>query len=126
MVDQDLEILFFQAFFDKIQKNIPYIKINGDLENRLPGNSNICFKGVDGGTLLQELDKKGICCSAGSACNSGEAVPSHVLTAIGLDDETSKSTLRVTFGESNTKAQIDYLVDNLKYLVEKMRNENEG
>ena len=91
------------------------------MESRLPGNSNISFLGVDSTALLLELDKKGICCSAGSACNSGEAVPSHVLTAIGLDSEISKSALRVTFGDNNSKEEVEYLVENIKKSVQKLR-----
>ena len=109
------------CYFDKVQENIPYIKINGDLENRLPGNSNICFKGVDGGTLIQELDKKGICASSGSACSSGFLNPSHVLLAIGVPSNLAKSSLRVTFGRENTIEDVDYLVDNLVKIVRKLR-----
>ena len=104
-----------------VLNNINNVKINGSIENRLPGNSNISFLGVDSTALLLELDKKGICCSAGSACNSGEAVPSHVLTAIGLDSEMSRSALRVTFGDNNTKEEVEYLVENIKKSVQKLR-----
>lgn len=104
-----------------ILNNINNVKINGSMESRLPGNSNISFLGVDSTALLLELDKKGICCSAGSACNSGEAVPSHVLTAIGLDSEISKSALRVTFGDNNSKEEVEYLVENIKKSVQKLR-----
>ena len=104
-----------------VLNNINNVKINGSIENRLPGNSNISFLGVDSTALLLELDKKGICCSAGSACNSGEAVPSHVLTAIGLDSEISKSALRVTFGDNNSKEEVEYLVENIKKSVQKLR-----
>lgn len=104
-----------------ILNNINNVKINGSMESRLPGNSNISFLGVDSTALLLELDKKGICCSAGSACNSGEAVPSHVLTAIGLDSEMSRSALRVTFGDNNSKEEVEYLVENIKKSVQKLR-----
>ncbi len=104
-----------------VLNNINNVKINGSMESRLPGNSNISFLGVDSTALLLELDKKGICCSAGSACNSGEAVPSHVLTAIGLDSEISKSALRVTFGDNNSKEEVEYLVENIKKSVQKLR-----
>lgn len=108
-------------YFDKIEGNIPYIKINGDLKNRLPGNANICFKGVDGGTLLAELDKKGICASSGSACSSGLLNPSHVLLAIGVPNSLARGSLRVTFGRENTVEDVDYLVDNLVKIVKKLR-----
>lgn len=104
-----------------VLNNINNVKINGSMESRLPGNSNISFLGVDSTALLLELDKKGICCSAGSACNSGEAVPSYVLTAIGLDSEISKSALRVTFGDNNSKEEVEYLVENIKKSVQKLR-----
>lgn len=105
----------------EIQNRIEDVKINGTMEKRLPGNSNISFKGIDAGGLLLELDKKGICASSGSACTSGEAKPSHVLTAIGLEQEYIQGALRITIGEFNTKAQIDYLVENLVEDVNKLR-----
>lgn len=105
----------------EIQNRIENVKINGTMEKRLPGNSNISFKGIDAGGLLLELDKKGICASSGSACTSGDAEPSHVLTAIGLDPEYIQGALRITIGEFNTKAQIDYLVENLVEDVNKLR-----
>ena len=108
-------------FLEQISKNIEIIKINGSMEHRLPGNANISFIGIDSTALLLELDKKGICCSSGSACNSGESNPSHVLTAIGLDSENAKSALRFTFGELNTRAEVDYLVQNLIECVEKLK-----
>ena len=105
----------------EIQNRIEDVKINGTMEKRLPGNSNISFKGIDAGGLLLELDKKGICASSGSACTSGDAKPSHVLTAIGLEPEYIQGALRITIGEFNTKAQIDYLVENLVEDVNKLR-----
>ena len=105
----------------EIQNRIEDVKINGTMEKKLPGNSNISFKGIDAGGLLLELDKKGICASSGSACTSGEAKPSHVLTAIGLEPEYIQGALRITIGEFNTKAQIDYLVENLIEDVNKLR-----
>lgn len=108
-------------FNEEVKKNIENIRINGSENKRLPGNSNISFMGLDSTALLLELDKKGICCSSGSACNSKEETPSHVLTAIGLDTNTAKSTLRFTFGEFNTKTEVDYLLQNLKESVNKLR-----
>ena len=104
-----------------VLNNINNVKINGSIENRLPGNSNISFMGVDSTALLLELDKKGICCSAGSACNSGESVPSHVLTSIGLDSEMARSALRVTFGDNNSKEEVEYLVENIKKCAKELR-----
>ncbi len=106
----------------EVEKNIPYIKINGHKTNRLPGNSNISFKFVDGEALLLNLDMKGICASAGSACSSGSTEPSHVLLAIGLPDNIAKGTLRITFGMENTKDDVDYLVNCLVEIVQNLRN----
>ena len=104
-------------FISEIMKREKNIKINGSMENRLPGNMNISIKGIDATKLLLELDKKGICISTGSACNSGETTPSHVLTAIGLKPKDARSTLRVTFGKTNTKEDVEFLVDNLIEII---------
>ena len=103
-------------------KHIDNVKLNGPLDFRLPGNSNISFLGVDSTALLLELDKKGIFTSSGSACNSSSASPSHVLTAIGANSDISKSALRVTFGEFNSKFDVDYLVSCLIESVQKLRS----
>ena len=108
-------------YFSEVQNQIPDIKINGSMEHRLPGNSNISFKGVNGSELLMKLDEKGICASAGSACSSGSSMPSHVLTAIGLPSEYAEGTLRVTFGDENTKEDVEYLVENLAQIVKKIK-----
>ena len=108
-------------YIEEVNKKISNIKVNGAINARLPGNSNISFEGVNGSDLLMELDNVGICASSGSACNSEEITPSHVLTAIGLDKETAKGALRVTFGEFNTKNEVDYLVENLEKAVSKLR-----
>ena len=105
----------------KIQEKIPDIYINGTMERRLPGNINISFKDLNSGELLLRLDEVGICASGGSACSSKEASPSHVLTAIGLPSELSKGALRLTFGDYNTKEDVEYLVENLVRIVEEMR-----
>jgi cysteine desulfurase len=110
-----------EYYIRKVQENIEDIKLNGSLEKRLPGNSNISFKGIDGSALLLNLDLKGICASSGSACTSGSTSPSHVLTAIGLSEEWKSGALRVTFGEDNTKEDVDYLVDELKNVVDRLR-----
>lgn len=108
-------------YMDEIEKRIPYIRINGDMKNRLPGNANICFKGVDGGKLLAELDKKGICASSGSACSAGLLNPSHVLLAIGVPENLARSSLRITFGKENTFEDTEYLVNNLEEIIKKLR-----
>ena len=111
-------------YFSEVKKQISDIKINGSMEYRLPGNSNISFKDVNGSELLMKLDERGICASAGSACSSGSSMPSHVLTAIGLTSEYAEGTLRVTFGDENAKEDVRYLVDNLIQIVKEIRNEN--
>ena len=107
-------------YISEVEKNIDGIKINGDLENRLAGNANISFKDIDGAELLFKLDEKGICASAGSACSTQNPMPSHVLTAIGLEQELANSTLRVSIGKDNSKEDVDYLVNTLKKII----NEN--
>ncbi len=109
-------------YVHEIQNKIPYIKINGDMHKRLPGNSNISFKFIEGEGLLLNLDLKGICASSGSACTSGSLDPSHVLLAIGLPHEIAHGSLRITIGKYNTKEEIDYLVENLVEIVERLRN----
>ncbi len=108
-------------YIEEVQKNISNIKINGPLNARLPGNSNISFLGINANDLLLELDNVGICASSGSACTSNDPTPSHVLTAIGLNSDEIKGALRITLGEFNTKEEIDYLVQNLKEAVQKLR-----
>ena len=106
----------------EIKEKIPYVKINGHKEKRLPGNINISFEFIDGEDLLLNLDTKGICASSGSACSSGSTNPSHVLLAIGLEEKYAKGALRITFGEENTMEDVDYLVDNLVEIVQRLRN----
>lgn len=105
----------------EIQSRIDNIKINGDRENRLPGNCNISFKNIDGESLLLKLDEKGICASAGSACTAGSSEPSHVLLAIGLNDDLANGALRITIGLDNTKEDINYLVNALVEIVQSLR-----
>ena len=109
-------------YVEEVKKRIPYIKINGDMENRLPGNSNISFRFIEGEGLLLNLDLKGICASSGSACTSGSLDPSHVLLAIGLPHEIAHGSLRITIGKYNTKEEVDYLLNNLEEIVSRLRN----
>lgn len=109
-------------YVEEVKKRIPYIKINGDMENRLPGNSNISFRFIEGEGLLLNLDLKGICASSGSACTSGSLDPSHVLLAIGLPHEIAHGSLRISIGKYNTKEEVDYLLDNLVEIVKRLRN----
>ena len=108
-------------YISQVEAKIPEIKVNGDRKNRLQGNANVSFKGIDGEALLLNLDAKGICASSGSACSTGSLNPSHVLMAIGLPHEIAKGALRTTFGDENTKEDIDYLVNSLVEIVEKCR-----
>lgn len=102
---------------EEIKKNVPNIHINGTMEKRLPGNINVSFNNIDSNELLFRLDEFGICASGGSACSSGDNNPSHVLTAIGVPSELARSAVRFTFGDFNSKDDVDYLVKCLKEIV---------
>ena len=102
-------------YIKKLQKEMPdRIRINGSMENRLPGNANVSFEGGNASELIFKLDEKGICVSSGSACSSGNPKPSHVLQAINVPEEYLNSAMRTTFGDNNTFEEIDYLVKILK------------
>lgn len=105
----------------EIQEKIPFVKLNGHREKRLPGNVNFSFEFIEGESLLLMLDMKGIAASSGSACTSGSLDPSHVLLAIGLPHELAHGSLRITFGEDNTDKDIDYLLDILPSIVQRLR-----
>ncbi|MCX7922901.1 MAG: cysteine desulfurase NifS [Clostridia bacterium] len=106
---------------EEITKRIPFVKLNGDRHKRLPGNINFSFEYIEGESLLLMLDMKGIAASSGSACTSGSLDPSHVLLAIGLPHEIAHGSLRITFGEENTQEDVDYLLDSLVTIVERLR-----
>ncbi|MDY5987127.1 MAG: cysteine desulfurase NifS, partial [Lachnoclostridium sp.] len=106
----------------RVTEEIPYTKLNGHPEKRLPNNANFSFRFVEGESLLIMLDMKGICGSSGSACTSGSLDPSHVLLAIGLPHEIAHGSLRLTLSEETTKEDIDYVVDSLKEIVGKLRD----
>ena len=108
-------------YLEQVKAKIPYIRINGDETKRLPGNSNISFRFIEGEGLLLNLDLKGICASSGSACTSGSLDPSHVLLAIGLPHEIAHGSLRISIGKYNTKEEVDYLVENLVEIIGKLR-----
>lgn len=118
------KLLNLRNYFLERIRVIPYTKINGDLDKRLSGNINISFLGVDNRDIMKELNKKGICVSAGSACSSGFIRTSHVLSAIGLSEGIARGTIRITFGRENTKEDIDYLVDTLEETIKKLRIQN--
>lgn len=105
----------------EVMDKIPYVRLNGHPEKRLPGNANFSFEFIEGESLLLMLDIKGICASSGSACTSGSLDPSHVLLAIGLPHEIAHGSLRITFGEENTEEEVKYIVDNLVTIVDKLR-----
>lgn len=106
----------------RIEKEIPYCKLNGHRTRRLPNNVNFSFQFVEGESILIMLDMKGICASSGSACTSGSLDPSHVLLAIGMKHEEAHGSLRLTLSEENTKEEIDFVVDNLKAIIDRLRS----
>jgi cysteine desulfurase len=106
---------------ERIEKEIPYVKLNGHREKRLPGHVNFSFRYIEGESILLMLDLNGVAASSGSACSSGSLDPSHVLLAIGLSHEVAHGSLRLTFGRDNTLEEIDYVVDKLKEIVERLR-----
>ena len=100
---------------------IPHSALNGDAVHRLPGNVNFCFEGIEGESLLLLLDDRGICASSGSACTSGSLDPSHVLLAIGRVHDVAHGSLRLTIGEDITEEETDYIIKNVKEVVEYLR-----
>lgn len=101
---------------------IPHSALNGDTENRLPGNVSFCFEGIEGESLLLMLDAKGICASSGSACTSGSLDPSHVLLAIGRPHEIAHGSLRLSLSEYNTEEEVEYMLREIPPVVEYLRN----
>lgn len=101
---------------------IPGTILNGDMRNRLPGNINVCFRGIEGEGLVLLLDSKGICASSGSACASGSLEPSHVLLAIGVPDEYIHGSLRLSLSADNTLEEIDYIIKTVRECVEHLRS----
>ena len=102
-------------YIKELQKEMPNkFRINGSMENRLPGNVNVSFEGLNSSELIFKLDEKGICVSSGSACSSSNQKPSHVLQAINLPEKYLNSAIRTTFGDNNTFEEIDYLVKCLR------------
>lgn len=106
---------------ERIEKEIPYCRLNGHRTRRLPGNINFSFSFIEGESLLIMLDQKGICASSGSACTSGALDPSHVLLATGLPHETAHGSLRLTLSGENTREELDYVVDSIKEIVGRLR-----
>lgn len=101
----------------RILNEIPEAKLNGDRLHRLPGNVNVSFKGIDAKGLVLMLDMKNIAVSSGSACTAGQSSPSHVLKAIGLDDNTARNSIRITYGECNSIEDADHIINNIKEII---------
>lgn len=116
------EIELRDYMIERIRKEIPFVKLNGDPVKRLPNNVNVSFRFIEGESLLLMLDSFGICASSGSACTSGSLDPSHVLLAIGLPHEIAHGSLRLTLSEETTKEEIDFTVDKLRDIVQNLRN----
>lgn len=107
---------------NRILREIPHCRLNGDRTARLSGNVNVCFRFIEGESLLMLLDAKGIAASSGSACTSGSLDPSHVLLAIGLPHEIAHGSLRLSLSDENTMEEADYVVDELKQIVSRLRS----
>lgn len=116
------EIELRDYLIGRILNEIPYCRLNGHPQKRLPNNVNISFQFIEGESLLIMLDMEGICGSSGSACTSGSLDPSHVLLAIGLPHEIAHGSLRLTLSDETTKEDIDYTVEAIKRIVERLRN----
>ena len=106
----------------RVLDEIPYTRLNGHPQKRLPNNANFSFEFIEGESMLIRLDMAGVCASSGSACTSGSLDPSHVLLAIGLPHEKAHGSLRLTLGEETTKEELDYVVDQLKVIVKELRD----
>lgn len=111
-----------EHLIDRVLSEIPHTRLNGHRTERLPNNVNFCFRFIEGESLLILLDQLGICASSGSACTSGALDPSHVLLAIGLPHEIAHGSLRLTLSEENTMEDVDFVVDELKKIVERLRH----
>ncbi|MFU8871067.1 cysteine desulfurase family protein [Micromonospora sp. SL4-19] len=106
---------------ERVRRAVPEVVFNGDPVDRLPGNAHFSFPGCEGDALLLLLDAQGIACSTGSACSAGVAQPSHVLLAMGADDDRARSSLRFTLGHTSTRADVDALITALPGAVERAR-----
>ena len=108
-------------FIERVLKEVPYVKLNGPRENRLPANADFSFKYIEGESILFSLDLAGIAVSSGSACSSGSLEPSHVLLALGIPEGLAHGSIRFSFGKHNTIEEVDYAVDVLRESVERLR-----
>ncbi len=119
---QKKEVELRDKLLKRVLKEVPYVRLNGHRTKRLPNNANFSFQFIEGESLLIMLDMQNICASSGSACTSGSLDPSHVLLAIGLPHEIAHGSLRLTLCEDNTEEEMDYVVDRIKEIVEKLRS----
>lgn len=118
----DKEVALRDHLIQRVLEEIPYSRLNGDRTDRLPNNANFCFRFIEGESMLILLDQLGVCASSGSACTSGSLDPSHVLLAIGLPHEIAHGSLRLTLSEETTKEDIDFVVDELKKIIGRLRS----
>ena len=126
MRDMDKEVAHLKHLRDKLEKGlmerIPHVRLNGHPEKRIPNTTNLGFDFVEGESLLLNLDMLGIAASSGSACTSGSLEPSHVLVAMGIPPELSHGSVRFSLGRFNTEEDVDYLLENMPPIVERMRS----
>ena len=108
-------------FIDRVLSEVPFVKLNGPRQNRLPANADFSFKFIEGESILFSLDLAGICVSSGSACSSGSLEPSHVLLSLGLPEELAHGSIRFSFGKHNTIEEVDYAVETIKSAVKRLR-----
>ena len=108
-------------FIERVLKEVPYVKLNGPRENRLPANADFSFKYIEGESILFSLDLAGISVSSGSACSSGSLEPSHVLLALGVPEGLAHGSIRFSFGKHNTIEEVNYAVDVLRDSVKRLR-----
>jgi len=119
--NMEYETWLRESMLSTFLTEIPDVKLNGSLVCRVPGNVNVMFKGVRAESLLAMLVMKGFACSTGSACNSADDSPSHVLKAIGLSDEEAESSIRFSLSEFNTVEEVNALCDAVKIIVDQLR-----
>ena len=116
------EMKLRDMLIDRVLREVPYVRLNGDRHKRLPNNANFSFQFIEGESLLIMLDMQDICASSGSACTSGSLDPSHVLLAIGLPHEIAHGSLRLTLSHETTEEEINYTVEKVKEIVAKLRS----
>jgi cysteine desulfurase len=119
--EEDKIIKLRDKLIKEIMNKVENVRLNGHPTNRLPGNVNFCFEFIEGESMLLNLDMEGVAASSGSACTSGSLEPSHVLLAIGLPPEIAHGSLRLTLGKDNTEEEVDYVIDILPQIIEKLR-----